>query len=439
MTIFSSIPHVLKTVAETKGTNAKVDMLAGALRQNMDGSLLHILTISYNPFITFGVDDTKKIWNDYQITSAYLSGKEVINSKVFLTLEDMATRKVTGNAAKEALVGCLESNNISAEQAEIVMLILRKDLRIGMATTLINKAIEAAGIDNKFKIPTYECQLAHKFEPKRMSATGYYIAEDKLDGMRAQAWVYTSGKVDVFSRNGKEITSVSDKLKRQLLDFAAQPSLAWPDDVMIIEGEIEAGENFNEAISSARKKEQQDNLIFTIFDILTQDEFNGLSQTSLADRVERRNKAKIDELHPDLRMITHKVVINTEEVVEAYNDARARGKEGIIVKDMHFPYEPKRSYGWLKVKGEETEDAPIVAIEPGKIGTKYEGLIGAFIVRRENGVEVNVGSGLSDELRKTDGEQYVGKMIEIEYHEETPDGSLRHPRFVKFRPDKDVA
>jgi len=31
----------------------------------------------------------------------------------------------------------------------------------------------------------------------------------------------------------------------------------------------------------------------------------------------------------------------------------------------------------------------------------------------------------------------VLSAIEVEFHEVTPDGSLRHPRFVRFRDDKD--
>jgi len=57
-----------------------------------------------------------------------------------------------------------------------------------------------------------------------------------------------------------------------------------------------------------------------------------------------------------------------------------------------------------------------------------------------NGVHVAVGSGLTDALRDelwqtlTESPQDVlGRVIEVEYHEKMPSGSLRHPRFVKFR------
>lgn len=60
-----------------------------------------------------------------------------------------------------------------------------------------------------------------------------------------------------------------------------------------------------------------------------------------------------------------------------------------------------------------------------------------------NGVPVRVGSGFSDQDRQvlwaiwmTDPEQLKRKMLEVSFHEVTPDGSLRHPRAKRFRPDK---
>ena len=69
---------------------------------------------------------------------------------------------------------------------------------------------------------------------------------------------------------------------------------------------------------------------------------------------------------------------------------------------------------------------------------KHSGKLGSVVVCF-NGVEVNVGSGFSDELREkiwSHREKFVGRMIEVRYQEVTPDGSLRFPTFVCFRNDK---
>ena len=74
-----------------------------------------------------------------------------------------------------------------------------------------------------------------------------------------------------------------------------------------------------------------------------------------------------------------------------------------------------------------------------KEGTgKHQGKLGSFLVDYK-GVEVNVGSGLNDELREQiwkDKDSHIGRIIEVRYQEETPDGSLRFPTFVCFRNDK---
>jgi len=71
---------------------------------------------------------------------------------------------------------------------------------------------------------------------------------------------------------------------------------------------------------------------------------------------------------------------------------------------------------------------------------KFEGQLGALVVNFE-GVTVNVGSGLTDALRESiwlDKDSHIGRLVEVEYHEVTPDKSLRHPRFIRFRDDKPV-
>ena len=154
-----------------------------------------------------------------------------------------------------------------------------------------------------------------------------------------------------------------------------------------------------------------------------------------------------------------------EEIQEAYQRWRQAKQEGAMVKDPAGFYEKKKSRSWLKLKNEDTEDLPIIGVFQGQAGGKYENTIGGVIVDR-NGVEVRV-SGLDDVTRAEvwklwfdtcmmigqapnvgyEGVSFkvyeaggpgplLGRLVEVEYHEATKDGSLRHPRFVRFRDDK---
>jgi len=146
---------------------------------------------------------------------------------------------------------------------------------------------------------------------------------------------------------------------------------------------------------------------------------------------------------------------------------RPKVLEGIVVKDPNARYEKRKCHAWMKIKAEETEDLPVVGAFPGESGTKYEFTLGGLVVDRK-GVHVRVGGGFSDrerdeiwelfqqEMARTDGsfisyekdatiirgagffeKILIHRLVEVEYHEVTPDGSLRHPRYVRFRDDKD--
>lgn len=140
--------------------------------------------------------------------------------------------------------------------------------------------------------------------------------------------------------------------------------------------------------------------------------------------------------------------------------------EGAMIKDPLALYQRKKSNSWLKMKAEETEDLPVVGAYPGDPGTKYENCLGGLITLRGD-VEVRVGGGYSDveredlwkkwraieefyQLKKarrgsgcvvdqdlpSEPTNLFGRLVEVKFHEVTPDGSLRHPNFVRFRDDK---
>jgi len=70
------------------------------------------------------------------------------------------------------------------------------------------------------------------------------------------------------------------------------------------------------------------------------------------------------------------------------------------------------------------------------------GMFNAFIIGacQEDGQVIKIGtvaSGLTDEIRLGDPVEYLGQVIEITCMEKNiADHTLRHPRFMRFRPDK---
>jgi DNA ligase-1 len=131
-------------------------------------------------------------------------------------------------------------------------------------------------------------------------------------------------------------------------------------------------------------------------------------------------------------------------ILELLDEALANNEEGIMINDCSAVYEFGRTWALQKVKKMNTLDLEIVGYEEGS--GRLAGTLGAFHVRYKNGNIVKVGSGFSDELRAliwTEPSDFIGKIVEIQYFEESSNAeggvSLRFPVFKDFRPDKSVA
>lgn len=92
----------------------------------------------------------------------------------------------------------------------------------------------------------------------------------------------------------------------------------------------------------------------------------------------------------------------------------------------------------IREKAIFTLDGPIMAVNPGE--GKHEGRMGSVEVL-VNGTQVVVGNGWSDEDRTLIYAQphlYIGRHLELATNAIFTSGNVRHARFVRWRPDKDV-
>ena len=143
-------------------------------------------------------------------------------------------------------------------------------------------------------------------------------------------------------------------------------------------------------------------------------------------------------------------VYDYESLWELYEEKRAEGHEGLIVKDPQGIYKRGKKSGWWKMKPECEADGTVVGINWGTPGLANEGKVIGFEVLLESGRVVsanNISQALMDEFTKavfnyrsletaydgTPGECFHGWACQVNYMEETPDGSLRHPSFAMWR------
>ncbi len=106
----------------------------------------------------------------------------------------------------------------------------------------------------------------------------------------------------------------------------------------------------------------------------------------------------------------------------------AAGGEGLMLHRDDSVYRAERSDDLLKLKRQQDAEAQVVGHLPGK--GKYANLLGALRVRRADGLEFNIGSGLTDEQRRQPPP--IGSWITYGFQGVTANDVPRFARFLRM-------
>ena len=293
-----------------------------------------------------------------------------------------------------------------------------------------------------------------------------YVVEDKYDGVRAQA--HKAGeRVELYSRTLDRVTTRYPELV---------PALAAIPGSFVLDAEILAFDG-DRAVPFTRFQTRLGRKDVTgevssrlpaslvLFDILERDG-RALLDLPLA---ERHAILRALPIAPPLRLAMRRELTETGDALVAALDrefaaSRARGNEGLMVKDPRSPYRPgRRGMEWLKVKRAlRTLDVVVTAVEWGH-GKRKDVLSDYTFAVRDGDRLRNVGkaySGLTDreiaemtEHFKRSTIRDLGRMrvvrpdtvIEVAFDQmqrsERHDSgyAMRFPRIVRLRPDKPVS
>jgi ATP-dependent DNA ligase len=243
-----------------------------------------------------------------------------------------------------------------------------------------------------------------------------WVAEEKLDGHRIL--VQKEGKeILAWSRHGKERDEVQKpRLKKPLLDL--------PDGVYDGELLVPGQRSYGTVVI-----ENQQNLVFYVFDIPF---LMGKDLTTLGLRMdydERRDALeKIFEgrgLNLPVRLSWSAPLTSTEQIAREAEKVWLRDGEGLVLKNRHSAYHVgKRTRDWLKIKQCQTAVLTVVGFKGGTISKNS-----VTILEDADGNQTTVKWKNYEELDKIDAnpESFIGRKLQIEYQERTPDGSYRHP------------
>ena len=417
-------------------------------------------------------------------------------------------------------------------EAKYMVKLLSGDLRIGLKEGAVEDAIarlaqtevgriqwvnmltgdigETALLARRKELDTAKLHLFHaiKFmlatpaadlEDVQKQMPEQFVVEDKFDGIRAQAHiapavpgettlhgvVHNGVRVALFSRTLDEITGSFPDLIAPLARLLPQENRqaegagieASESMDLILDGEIVPvqGEKilpFQQLQQRLNRKVLPPELLvsipaaFVAYDVLyAQGQI--LLEEPFATRRELLESLVVDE--QTVRRAASRTFSDVAELDAEFEGARARGNEGLMVKDPASPYKPgRRGRDWLKIKKAlATLDVVVTSVEVGS-GRRSKFLSDyTFAVRASETDDtlLNVGkaySGLTDEEITTLSEWFRahtlqefahGKVrvvepkivIEITFDRVQPSKrhksgyALRFPRILRIREDKPVA
>lgn len=282
-----------------------------------------------------------------------------------------------------------------------------------------------------------------------------WIAQEKYDGTRIIV-TKENGNIKMQTRSGKnDLASEYPEIVRELL--------ATGEKQFILDGELVFFRKDNgkaKFLTGLAKETRVDyEVILKLFDILESDSNNFRYSPQVI-----RTKIVEDFVNEYKMRHIESVYTYHKDFNTCYTNIINGGGEGLVLKKKTAIYQDgKRSKDWLKVKRVDTADCFIIGLMKGE--GKYEDMFGSLILGQydSNGnlIVVCNCSGFTDADRKmfytiimaspykevfssTKGELghilhkcAPNMVVEIEFMERLESGSVRHPRFIRVRTDKE--
>ena len=335
--------------------------------------------------------------------------------------------------------------DISSDKRKWFCRCILKDLRCGVQMKTINHVFIDLGIAPIYKFEMQLCdKIENPYDEKEVNKKIKFpcSAEIKYDGIRCQAEIFQDVNMGhtfctLTSRRGNS-KSV------QFIEIVKELEKIFEGQDLILDGEI-IGVDFNDVM----RKDTGTHKKFIVFDILNDEKLSYKFRWSNLQELFSNVRSDI------VQLASHYDINNYQDLIDLYEIAIEEQQEGIIVKDDNAKYERGTRKNWFKLKKVNTADLRIIGYKLGE--GKKSGKVATLCLQTEDRLlNVDVGSGINDSMcdyltelyLNYDSNQYnqppfMGKIVEIAYNEITLNKngthSLRFPRFLRFREDKDNA
>jgi DNA ligase-1 len=436
---FVDLAAASAAVAAISARRAKIELLAGALRQlapdEIEAGAAYLSGELRQRQVGVG-------WASLRTTPPPAEVPTLTVSAVDAALAEIGVQAGPGSQARRReLVAALFATATADEQRMLVSLLsgeLRQGAQAGVLADAIAKAAQVALADVRRALllcgdlkavarvaltegapglAGFRLQVGRPLAPmlaqsastvdEALAATGEPAAVDvKLDGIRVQ--VHRSGaEVAVFTRSLDDITT---RVPEVVAAVRALPSAE-----AVLDGEVIALDGagrprpFQETSSRAAQRGAPSvHLTPYFFDLLH------LDGVDLLDEPGERRWAALAEALPGELLVVRTTVSTVDDAVRAFDAALTGGHEGVVVKSARAPYDVgRRGAAWVKVKPRHTLDLVVLAVEWGH-GRRRGWLSNLHLGARDpaTGGFVMLGKtfkGLTDELLRWQ----TGKLLEL--------------------------
>lgn len=422
---------IINIIGNTSSTREKQQII---IENIYDDLFRKCLEYALNPEKIYGIV-TDTTW----ITE---TGMNQFDDSVFALLDQLIRRELTGHAARDAIIDKLKT--LEPSSAELLVRIIRKDLRGGFGDKLVNKAW-------KNLIPTYSymrCSLLEGSKIKEFNWIKGIYSQNKLDGMFVNgnimdgSFQFTSRAGSVFPMEG--FKTLSDSVAH-LKGYQLHGELLVKENGIIMDRKKGNGV-LNSVLSGGSFADNQEPL-YIVWDVIPLEEARAKNKYHVpySDRLTLLHS--LVDSNPLIQVVEYKICYSLQECMQHAKEVMLRGEEGTVIKSPDMIWEDGTSKYQIKIKVEFECELEIVEILPGKINSKIEGRAGSLKCISSDGLlEVNV-TVKNEKMRDTidaDPKDWIGRIVTVRSNDVMVSDNVKNkhslflPRLVEdtYRIDK---
>ena len=418
---YEVINEMLNTLAGISSSKEKMAKLKEFSKSENGSELKTVFKFAYDKVdYTYGVSvDT---------IEEYTSNGDHYDDMIDL-LNDLSNRKLTGN---NALGACRSFINEHPDVSPLFMKIIDRDMKVGINLKSLMKVWK----DISSVVKYCRCDVFSRKTANKIAFPAFI--QLKCDGTYREAYV-KDGKVQFKTRSGEDYSNpVLEEILKALPDgyYTGEFTLGKADNPDA--NRAEGNGNINS------DNPNFENIHFTIWDFLTEEEYAGITKTPYQIRFENL-KFILDGLNSDLvHVVPCTLVNNIDEALEVVSDYMNKGLEGGVLKSLGMHFKDGTSKEQLKIKLKVDVEVRCTGFIEGTKGTKYEGKNKVIVFETDDGKIKGQCSGMTDamvgEVTKNP-QKYLNKVLSVQFNDLVKaEGheyfALSHPRFVEWRDDK---